>query len=526
MKHAKRTLALLLACIMLVCTFAACGSAPEEETAAPAEEAAAPEAEASAKKTLTIGIMEQSAGFDPADPQGTSMGLSLVYDTVVRMGPDNTLQPCLATEWEWLDDTTVVLTIRDGVKFSNGDPLTPEDVLYTFYHFTEGAATYAADTGYDNIDFDNCTIDGMKLTIKLYEPDVLFIDRMVGFRWSSVVSQKLAEMTEEEIWASPIGTGPYLCTENVSGSYTSFVRNDNYWGPMPEAEEITIRYYAEETTMMIDLETGAIDIAVDLSDNNATRLSTSENGTQLKVVPTGDMIYFSLPSYVEVFDDINVRTAIAHALDVETLTSVAMGNLGKTATSTCPETTTYYKNVGAHPYDPELARQLLAEAGYEEGDINLKIVYVQTDVNDRMCGAVQSMLADVGINLEVYGYDFATAISYFMAGDLDISLGEFTDNCFDPALVYEYGSAESSNATTSIKDEHFNELIRKGLSVSDEAEREAIYAEVQDYMYELCRWIPVTEKMVAAGLSSRINADSYYAFDATCPDLRYITFNG
>lgn len=524
MKNAKRMLALLLACIMLVCTFTACGSTPAEEAAA-TEEAVATEAEASVNKSLTIGIMEQSAGFDPADPQGTSMGLSLVYDTVVRMGSDNTLQPCLATDWEWLDDTTIVLTIRDGVQFSNGDPLTPEDVLYTFYHFTEGAATYAADTGYDNIDFDNCSIDGMKLTIKLYEPDVLFIDRMVGFRWSSVVSQKLAEMTEEELWASPIGTGPYLCTENVSGSYTSFVRNDNYWGPLPEAEEITIRYYSEETTMMIDLETGAIDIAVDLSDNNATRLSTSDSGTQLMIVPTGDMIYFSLPSYVELFDDINVRTAIAHALDVETLTSVAMGNLGKTATSTCPETTTYYKNVGAHPYDPELARQLLAEAGYEEGDITLKIVYVQTDVNDRMCGAVQSMLADVGINLEVYGYDFATAISYFMAGDLDISLGEFTDNCFDPALVYEYGSAENSNATTSIKDEHFNDLIRQGLSVSDDAEREAIYADVQDYMYELCRWIPVTEKMVAAGLSSRINADSYYAFDATCPDLRYITFN-
>ena len=76
---------------------------------------------------------------------------------------------------------------------------------------------------------------------------------MVSFRWSSVVSQKLGQMTEDEIWNSPVGTGPYTCVENVSGSYATFKRNEDYWGDKPAAEEITIRYYAEETTMMIDL---------------------------------------------------------------------------------------------------------------------------------------------------------------------------------------------------------------------------------------------------------------------------------
>ena len=513
MKKAKRVWSLLLAVGLLAGVLSACG---EKE----------PQADQTAGKTLTVGMMAESAGFDPAESQGSPIGMSLVYDTVVRMDVNGELQPCLATAWEWVDDTTIVLTIRDGVKFSNGDPLTPEDVLYTFRHFTEGSATYAADTGYSNIDFDNCSIDGMKLTIKLLEPDVLFIDRMVSFRWSSVVSQKLADMTEEEIWASPIGTGPYTCVENVSGSYASFKRNDNYWGELPEAEEITIRYYAEETTMMIDLETGVIDVAVGLSDNNANRLLSGEAEGQCKVVSSGDMIFFSMPEYVELFQDANVRKAFAHALNAEKLTEIALGDLGKTASSTLLETTAFYKNVGAYEYDPELAKQMLADAGYNEGDINLKIVYVQSDVNDKMCETAQAMLKEVGVNLEVYGYDFATAISYFMAGDLDFSLGEFTENCFDPAILYSFGAAECSNACTALQDEQFNELIRKGKATTDKAEREKIYGEVQDYMYELCRWIPIAEKMVATGLSDRINADSYYAFDATCPDLRYVTFNG
>lgn len=515
MKKGTRFWALVVTCAIMVSILGACGSGSSASEA---------ESTAAAGKTLTVGMMAESAGFDPAESQGSTVGMSLVYDTVVRRDVNGELQPCLATDWEWLDDTTVVLTIRDGVKFSNGDPLTPEDVLYTFRHFTEGSATYAADTGYANIDFDNCSIDGMKLTIKLFEPDVLFIDRMVSFRWSSVVSQKLGSMTEEEIWGSPIGTGPYTCVENVSGSYASFKRNDDYWGDLPEAEEITIRYYSEETTMMIDLETGAIDIAVGLSDNNAKRLESGETEGQCKIVSSGDMVFFSMPEYVELFQDINVRKAVAHALDVEKLTDIALGDLGKPATSTLLETTAFYKNVGAYEYDPELSKQLLADAGYGDGDINLKIVYVQSDVNDKLCETAQSMLKEVGINLEVYGYDFATAISYFMNGDLDFSLAEFTENCFDPAILYSFGAAECTNACMALQDETFNDLIRKGKMTQDESEREKIYSEVQDYMHDLYRWVPVAEKMVAAGLSDRINIDSYYAFDATCPDLRYITF--
>ena len=511
MKKLTRVISLCLACILLLGVLSACGGDNADE--------------GSAATTLTVGMIAESAGFDPAESQGSPIGMSLVYDTVVRMDVNGELQPCLATAWEWLDDTTIVLTIRDGVQFSNGDPLTPEDVLYTFRHFTEGSATYAADTGYDNIDFDNCSIDGMNLTIKLYEPDVLFIERMVSFRWSSVVSQKLADMTEDEIWGSPIGTGPYTCVENVSGSYASFKRNENYWGDLPAAEEIIIRYYSEETTMMIDLETGAIDIAVGLSDNNAKRLNSGEAIGQCKITASGDMLFFSMPEYVELFQDINVRRAFAHALDAQQLTEIALGDLGKPATSTLVSTTAFYKNVGAYEYDPELSKELLAEAGYGEGDITLKIVYVQSDVNDKMCEAAQSMLREVGVNLEIYGYDFATAISYFMNGDLDFSLAEFTENCFDPAILYSFGSEECTNICMALQDEHFNALLKEGLSTTDEAEREQMYSEVQDYMYELCRWIPIAEKMVAAGLSERINADSYYAFDATCPDLRYITFN-
>lgn len=92
----------------------------------------------------------------------------LVYDTVLKLDYE-TMEPQadIATEWNWIDDKTLELTIRDDVKFSNGDELTPEDVLYSMRRFVDENDQF--DPGFDNIDFDNSTIDGNKLTLKLYE---------------------------------------------------------------------------------------------------------------------------------------------------------------------------------------------------------------------------------------------------------------------------------------------------------------------------------------------------------------------
>lgn len=129
------------------------------------------------------------------------------------------------------------------------------------------------------------------------------------------------------------------------------------------------------------------------------------------------------------------------------------------------------------------------------------------------CAKRHSHAEEVGINLSVEGYDFATAISYFMNGDLDFSLAEFTENCFDPAILYSFGAAECTNACMALQDEEFNKLIREGKPPVTRQSCQEIYGEVQDYMYNLYRWIPVAEKMVATGLGDRINADSYYAFE-------------
>ena len=214
MKKWKRMLALLMAAAMVL-GLAACGGgsesaapaasgaeAPAEapandqpaapgEEAAPAGDAAAPEeaapvADSPEPETLTVGTMDTTDTFDPCASSSCRLGLMMVFDTVLKLDyATQEVQPCIATDWEWVDDTTLKLTIRDDAVFSNGDPVTPEDVLYSLSRFVFENNQF--DPGYDNIDFDASTIDGSVLTLKLKEIDADFLYMLANDQWASVV---------------------------------------------------------------------------------------------------------------------------------------------------------------------------------------------------------------------------------------------------------------------------------------------------------------------------------------------------
>ena len=162
------------------------------------------------------------------------------------------VEPCIATEWNWVDDTTLELTIRDDVTFSNGDALTPDDVLYSLSRFIYENDQF--DPGYDVIDFDASTVDGSKLTLKLKEVDADFLLELANDRWASVVNEDYVKANPDSFWDAPCGSGPYTCVENVDGSHSTYQRREDYWGDLPSASTVTVQNYSEATTMMADFE--------------------------------------------------------------------------------------------------------------------------------------------------------------------------------------------------------------------------------------------------------------------------------
>ena len=155
---------------------------PQDDTPAPAEDSGEP-------KELRVGTLDSTDNFDPCSNSDCGLGLMLVYDTVLKLNYETMeVEPCIATEWNWVDDTTLELTIREGVTFSNGDPLTPEDVLYSLSRFVFENDQF--DPGYNVIDFDASGVDGSKLTLKLKEVDADFLLELTNDRWASVVNEE------------------------------------------------------------------------------------------------------------------------------------------------------------------------------------------------------------------------------------------------------------------------------------------------------------------------------------------------
>lgn len=527
MKKTFSLLALLLCAAMLL-TLAACGGGTDT-TEDPAQDASVSEPETVGEtdvgRTLTVGTLDANDGFDPTSNSNCGLGLMLVYDTVLYRNPETgDIEPMIAESWEFTDDTTLVLNIREGVTFSNGEPLTPEDVLYSLWRFVYVNDQF--DSGYNNIDFDNSTIEGNVLTLKLLNAAPNLLNQLANDRWASVLCKSYVESTgDDAFWDQPVGSGPYVCLENVNGSHSSYERRADYWGDMPEAEAITIRNYSELTTMMVDFDNGVLDLVLDVGETDYKLALDGGYGDDVtgKLYPTYDVLAVTMPEYVELFDNENVRKAVALALDTEAITQAVYGDLGTVADSSLIPGVQGYESIGVNEYDPEQARALLETEGYSDGDIELLCLFPAMPANEMTATIVQSQLAEIGIKVTVDTGDFATVIPRLMNNECELGLFGTGGGTYTALDIYNTVRDTSTNAAARVTDETFNEHLNAASGEMNESVRNEEYTEASRALAETYRFIPIAYAN-AANLYHG-NIDNVIGTVARSANLRYVTFN-
>ena len=530
----KKTISLLalLLCAAMMLSLAACGgsgSTAGTDTSAAADAPAAEAQEdggaAAEGKTLTVGTLDAADGFDPTTVSNCGLGEMLVYDTILyRNTETGEIEPMLAESYEFTDDTTLVLEIRDDVTFSNGELLTPEDVLYSLWRFVYENDQF--DTGYDAIDFDNSTIDGNTLTLKLLYtfPDI--VTQLSNDHFANVVCKSYVESTgDDAFWDQPVGTGPYTCVENVNGSHSTFALRDDYWGDMPEAETITVRYYSELTTMMVDFDNGVLDLALDVGETDYDLALNGGYGEDVvaKLFPTYDILAVTMPEYVEVFDNENVRKAVALALNTEDITYAVYGDLGTVADSSLIPGVLGYTSVGVNEYDPDQARALLEGEGYSDGDIQLLCLFPSLPANEKTATIVQAQLAEIGIDVTVDTGDFATVIPRLMNNECELGLFGTGGGTFTALNIYSTVRDTSTNAAARVTDETFNGYLNDASGEMNEDLRVQDYENAQQALAETYRFIPIAYANAANLYHS--NIDNVIGTVARGISLRYVTFN-
>lgn len=505
-----------LVMVILSMLLSACGKAqtpaPAAESEAPA--AAAPEsasAEPAAQgdrplaDTINYGMQTEPIKLDPQNDALLNAQLinKHIYNTLVKMDPETKeILPSLATEWKWVDDLTLEMTLRDDVYFHNGTKFTAEDVLFTIQRYKGGTASHSLLASFDG---ENSTvIDDTHIQIKLtntYGPALNMLSNMK----SAIVSKAYAESVDEATFSrEPIGTGPYKFVSWVSGERITVERNDEYWGEPAKTPNIVFKVIPDANARMIELETGGVDIIDTLNGGDIDRIKAGEaKGVVLYELPGTKVHYLTFNENDPILSLEKVHLAVAHALDVPTIVSVGFGSGAGVATSTMATTIFGHSYQGPYEFNPELSKQLLAEAGYPDG-FSTSMVIPDVSNNVRMAETIQAMLADIGIQLEILRYDPATWQSMNRDGTALMSINNLTVDTYDPDHNYMNLYADAVTKSYRTQDPKVNELLIAGRKEYDPEKRKEIYAELQKYIWEHAIWISLSEPIINFGVSDKI----------------------
>lgn len=474
-----------------------------------------------AEGTLTVGVTDSADSFDPAVSFNTT-GIQLVYEQILIRDPyTNEITSNIAESWDYVDDCTLVIQFKDGVYFSNGEQLTAEDALYSLHRMITTNSRWS--TFVDAFNFDKSTADGLTLTLVTDEPFGPGLNYLTT-RYASVLCKSYVEScSDEDFWDKPVGSGPYVCTENVSGSHATYTLRDDYWGEYDGPTTITTRFYAEQSSMMLDYENGDLDMAFDLSVSDAERaVGGSVEHSTVVVAPVYDTYTICLPEYVDAFQNEKLRMAIAHAIDSEAITAAAMGVLGVVATSTLPEGVDYHIDVGNYEYDPELALQYLDESGVDPSTLTLRFVVVNSSTNNNIATLVKAYLSVLGIDVELTSADLATAVPLFMAGETELVINSMGASAQEPDQQYDTVKASSTNATVQITDPEMDGYLMTGRNSVDTAVRKECYENAQKWLYDSYREIPICD--VYECFIYRDYISDFATVSPAAPNLLFVQF--
>ena len=462
-------------------------------------------------KVFVYGTDANSTTFDPASDLQTNSGSFLVHavgETLWTCTLDGSMNLKLAESVDYSADA-LDITLKQGVKFSNGDDMTVADVLFTFQHVASQPRTAAM---YACMDLANAElVDDYHIIIPMNYYDAGLID-LLGNASSLILDSKVAG-AEGYAFDWLIGTGPYMLKGDGITDKSGWeeavqyilVRNPEYWGEAPYYDELDVRFYSQESTRYADLQAGNLDAAY-LTEatyiNNLARGAVLD--TSLISLKENTIDMFTLSLVVNdasgemgedgAFADINVRKAFAHCLDIPTIVESLGEGVYSVADNIVPDTSWAYEDLGAYEYDPELAAQYLAEAGYSvDNPLNITMYCEGTAWYAALAEAAQAYCAAIGINLDLSGVaDFGTILPHLLAHEVQISISYPSNGSGnDPTNLLQQCGPDSDNSQLKTRDARMAELFNQGQRETDHDTRVAIYQEFLQLFHDGYYAIPI-----------------------------------
>ncbi len=444
--------------------------------------AALHQAHAQPKTELTIDLAADAATLDPQlqwDTDSYSVYRN-IFDNLVTRDTAGAIVPQVATAWRYTDDNTLVFDLRTDILFQDGSKLGPEDVAFSINRIIDPAFKSPQLSQFDQI--TKAEITGpAQVTLHTKSPYPALLAQLV--KLSIIPKAYVQKLGDQDFNQHPMGSGPYKLRQWNRGVGITLDAMPDYWRGKPPFATVTFRAVPDVPTRVADLRAGRADLVRGLSPDDADALK-SERSVKLLSVPTERVAYLFVNALAGPTKDVRVRRGIAQAIDRDTLISALQQGYAKPVNEvSTPANVGYSGATPAWPFDPDAARKLIADAGAKGATLQ----FLTSPVYDRRLNeAVQQMLADVGLNVEITMLDQPTYLRR-RQGNPDeagsLSQGRWSCACQDVDGVifplFRTGSIWSKYANPE-----FDKLVDAARSTLDEKARLADYARAFQILHD------------------------------------------
>ncbi|WEX11970.1 ABC transporter substrate-binding protein [Chelativorans sp. AA-79] len=455
---------------------------------------------------LIVGQIAEPKSLDPHAVTAVNdfRILMNVYDGLVRYS-DGTLEvePALAESWDISEDgKTYTFRLREGVTFHDGSPLNAEAVKFNFDRMLDENHPYH-DTGPFPLSFFFSSIDEVtakdELTVefRLKEPYAPFLSNL-AYPTGLIVSPAAVEQHGKDFGRHPSGTGPFKFAEWESNSRVVVERNEDYWDGAPPLEAVVFRPITDANTRVAEMLSGGLDLMVEVPPDNVAQFAGDPAFTVYE--QAGPHLWFLILNMKEApFDQKAARQAVNYAINKQALVENVLQGTAEIAAGPTPPAFAwaYNEELEPYPYDPEKAKQLLEEAGYNGEEVVFYVTEGGSGMLDpiAMGTAIQADLAAVGMNVKVETYEWNTFLGQVnpgLEGKADMAEMAWMTNDPDtlPYLTLRTDAFPDEGGFNSgyYSNPEVDTILEQARQSTEPEERAALYRQMQEIVHEDAPW--------------------------------------
>ncbi len=439
--------------------------------------------------------------------------------TTFERGTTNVI-PALAEKWDVSEDgKTYVFHLRKGVKFHSNKDFKPtrdfnaDDVVFSFnrqldpnhpYHKVSGGSyEYFIGMDMQNIIDKVEKVDDYTVKISLKVPNAPFLANL-AMDFASIYSAQYADAmakakTPEKLDSAPIGTGPFEFVSYQKDSAVRYKAFENYWQGKAKIDRLVFSITPDASVRYAKLQKGECHAAPYPNPADIAKLKADSNITLL-TKPGLNVGYLNFNVQKAPFDNVKVRQALNYAVNKDAIIESVYQGAGQVAKNPIPPTMwSYNDEVKDYAYDPEKAKALLKEAGFENGfETDLWAMPVSRPYNPnarRMAELVQADWEKVGVKAKIVSYEWGEYLKRMRAGDHQTGMMGWTGDNGDPDnflnTLLSCAAVESGSNYANFCHKEFNDLVTKAAQITDPAERTALYQQAQLVFKEQAPWITI-----------------------------------